>query len=122
MPKNDKAYPNRMKGRKNMEAKTGTIVATQMIVNRWRKMRKDIPLICEINDEKDPYAIAIAAAATILRAEVLQAKKVGTEFDVVAFAKEVKKEADGIQTLSPDEIAKLVKEVEEKMEEEDDDE
>ena len=105
-----------------MEAKTGTIVATQMIVNRWKKMRKDIPVICKINDENDPYAIAIAAAASILRAEVLHAKKVGTEFDIVAFAKEVKKEADETATLSPSEIAKLVKEAEEKLEEDNDDE
>ena len=105
-----------------MEATKGTVTATKMLIDRWGKIRKDLPAICLMTGEKDPFAIAIAAAAMILRAEVAVAKQVGTHFDIMAYAEEVKKEVDEIKELSVEELVKKTMDATEEIEDESEDE
>lgn len=105
-----------------MEATKGPVAATKILVDRWGKVTKDLPAICLMAGEKNPFAVAIAAAAMILRAEVVIAKKAGTRFDIMAYAEELKKEVDEIEELPVEELVKKAMKATEEIEDESEDE
>lgn len=87
-----------------MEAGMKEVAAVKMVVNRWEKIREEIPKICLIAQVTDPFAISLAACAAIMRAECLVAKKAGTVFAIEKFAADVAKEMNETDEIDISEV------------------